>query len=82
MSSNHPTLCIHCGLPVGDPPQLNRLRNGQVCPACRERVLASIPPALPSPRQVPLEREALDALAPRDILEPPDARKGHPGHAY
>ena len=41
------TICIACGLQLGESPQLNRLSNGQTCPACRERVLDSIPPALP-----------------------------------
>jgi hypothetical protein len=41
------TLCISCGLHVGETPQLNRLPNGQICPTCRERVLDWLPPALP-----------------------------------
>ena len=42
------TVCIACGLVVGEPPRLNRLQNGQTCPACRERVLDAVPAALPS----------------------------------
>ena len=41
-------VCITCGLEVGSGPQLNRLSNGQVCPTCRDRLLDSIPSALPS----------------------------------
>lgn len=41
-------VCITCGLEVGSGTLLNRLTNGQICPTCRERVLDSIPPALPS----------------------------------
>jgi hypothetical protein len=82
VSSSNPTLCIHCGLPAGDPPQLNRLKNGQTCPACRDRVLVSIPPALPRQRQVSEEREMLDALAVRDVYEAPDARDSQPGHGF
>jgi len=41
------TVCITCSLAVGEPPQLNRLKNGQTCPACRDRVLNQLPPLLP-----------------------------------
>lgn len=41
-------VCITCGLEVGSGSQLNRLSNGQVCPTCRDRLLESIPSALPS----------------------------------
>lgn len=40
-------LCFHCTQAVGDPPRLNCLADGEVCPACRDRVLAALPPALP-----------------------------------
>ena len=43
-----PTLCIHCGLSAGDPPRLNRLQDGQVCPVCADRLLAMLPPVLPA----------------------------------
>jgi DNA-directed RNA polymerase subunit RPC12/RpoP len=42
------TVCFTCGLAIESPPRLSRLTNGQVCPACRERVLEGLPPALPS----------------------------------
>jgi len=42
-----PTLCIHCGLSAGNPPRLNRLEDGRVCPACADRLLMSLPPVLP-----------------------------------
>jgi hypothetical protein len=41
------TVCFSCGNPVGEPPALHRLANGQPCAACRERVLEHLPPALP-----------------------------------
>lgn len=41
-------VCITCGLSAGEGAQLNRLSNGQICPTCRDRVLDSIPAALPS----------------------------------
>ena len=42
------TVCFTCGLQVGEPPQLNRLTTGQVCPACRDRVLESVAAPLPA----------------------------------
>ncbi|MCC6408362.1 MAG: hypothetical protein IT453_14450 [Planctomycetes bacterium] len=41
-------ICIQCGLPTGETHRLNRLPDGKVCSACRDRVLASLPPALPA----------------------------------
>jgi len=40
-------LCITCGQPAGSPPQLNRRPDGQPCQTCRNRVLESLPAALP-----------------------------------
>lgn len=48
MENPAPTLCFTCGLTVDEKPRLNRLTNGSVCPACRDRVLDMLPPALPS----------------------------------
>ena len=48
MSSLTNAVCFTCGLVIESPPILNRLTTGQVCPACRERVLEGLPPALPS----------------------------------
>ena len=36
--------CFHCGNPVGDPPRLNELEEGDNCPACAERLLETLPP--------------------------------------
>ena len=45
--SEYPTaVCFHCGLATetgDDGPTLNRLPDGQPCPACAERLLASLP---------------------------------------
>ena len=41
-------ICIQCGLPSMVTARLNRLPDGKVCPACRERVLAALPAALPA----------------------------------
>jgi DNA-directed RNA polymerase subunit RPC12/RpoP len=41
------TRCITCGQVVTHPPALNHLKDGASCPTCVERVLESLPPALP-----------------------------------
>jgi hypothetical protein len=43
-------VCFTCGLAIEHPPRLNRLTNGQVCPACRERLLDALPALLPAPK--------------------------------
>jgi DNA-directed RNA polymerase subunit RPC12/RpoP len=48
METPAPTLCFTCGLSVGEAPRLNRLTNGEICPACRDRVLDMLPAPLPS----------------------------------
>jgi DNA-directed RNA polymerase subunit RPC12/RpoP len=48
MSKLTNAVCFTCGLVIESPPRLSRLTNGQVCPACRERVLEELPPALPT----------------------------------
>ena len=40
-------MCFTCGQPTGPMPRLNLLSDGKVCPSCRDRVLDSLPPALP-----------------------------------
>ncbi len=56
-----PTLCIHCGLDAGNPPRLNRFEDGRVCPACADRLLASLPPVLPSdPRHAEASPEEIE----------------------
>lgn len=68
-------VCFTCGLAIEIPPQLNRLTSGQVCPACRERVLDGLPPALPSrPAAVP-EGSSLGA----ESLDPADLDDGETG---
>ena len=41
-------VCIACGQPTGPKPRLNRLPDGSICPSCRDRLLDSLPPVLPS----------------------------------
>jgi hypothetical protein len=53
MSERAKTVCIACGLAIGEPPVLNSLPSGRPCGACRERVFESLPPLLPA-RSSPL----------------------------
>jgi hypothetical protein len=48
-------LCFTCGQAEAQPPRLNRTEDGRVCPTCRDRLLESLPPVLPSTR--PAESE-------------------------
>jgi hypothetical protein len=48
MSMPRIPLCIGCGQPTGPGPRLNQLPDGRTCPACRDRLLATLPPVLPS----------------------------------
>jgi hypothetical protein len=41
-------VCIACGRPTGPGPRLNQLPDGRTCPACRDRLLDTLPPVLPS----------------------------------
>lgn len=41
-------VCIACGQPTGPGPRLNRLPDGRTCPSCRDRLLETLPPVLPS----------------------------------
>lgn len=47
MSASGETLCITCGKTAGEPPQLNHLASGEVCPSCHARFLDAQPPLLP-----------------------------------
>ena len=63
------TVCFTCGLGIEDPPRLNRLTTGQVCPACRERLLDALPPMLPAPEPAPtsiVTEPVSERLEPRD----------------
>ena len=64
------TVCFTCGMHVGEPMRLNRLDNGQICPACRERVLAALPPVLPARIREHLETPELPFDA-YDVYEEP-----------
>lgn len=57
MAESPSPTCITCGSRLQDPPVLNRRADGMPCPTCVERVLESVPPALPT-RLEPEEAEA------------------------
>ncbi|MFT5052779.1 MAG: hypothetical protein ACI8QZ_004216 [Chlamydiales bacterium] len=42
-------VCFHCSQPIGDPPQLNEMADGEPCPACRDRLLDELPPIFHAP---------------------------------
>ncbi|MFT7484758.1 MAG: DNA-directed RNA polymerase subunit RPC12/RpoP [Candidatus Paceibacteria bacterium] len=48
MSDQGASVCFTCGQPSGDILRLNYLSNGEVCPACRDRLLMEVPAPLPS----------------------------------
>lgn len=83
MASPKPTLCFTCGQEVGEPPRLNKLPEGRSCPACRDRLLDSLPSLLPSqlvPDSIAIEtrprvsrRDPHDG--PRDWNEPPNEER-------
>jgi hypothetical protein len=51
MGMDKAPVCFCCALPVEDPPVLNRLADGRPCAVCADRLLESLPPALPAPRE-------------------------------
>lgn len=80
MTDSARTLCISCGMHVGEAAQLNRLPNGQTCPVCRDRVLDSL--AAPLPRRDGIversERMSLfDGMIERGEGEWPPADRSH-----
>lgn len=85
MSSLADPVCFTCGMPSGAAALLNRLSNGQICPACRDRVLAELPPALPADRFVVAQIAAAPAPqiqeeAPVRAQDPPDSNPPWPPH--
>jgi DNA-directed RNA polymerase subunit RPC12/RpoP len=84
MAPSASPVCITCGLAVGSGLQLNRMNNGQICPTCRDRVLDSIPPALPSHVKRTGVDMRLEADVSREAHHDPEARPwpppGYGGH--
>ena len=66
-------VCFTCGMGADDPPRLNRLENGQICPACRDRVLESLPPILPDLKGVRGIASVEPAETPDESDDPPAA---------
>lgn len=78
MAQSSTTVCITCGLSASTGAQLNRLSNGQICPTCRDRVLDSIPAALPNfARRSSLDLR-LEAEATREVDFDDEARPWPP----
>jgi len=48
MDESTGALCITCGQAFAGPTRINTLPSGQACPACRDRLLESLPSLLPS----------------------------------
>jgi len=64
-------VCITCGESVGEPYRLNRLQDGRICPTCRDRVLAALPPIFPRRTSVAEKIEATPVAGELD--DPPTA---------
>lgn len=47
MGKSGKTICFTCGKAVGASPRFNTLKNGELCPTCRDRVLDTLPPLVP-----------------------------------
>jgi hypothetical protein len=75
MQGPQETLCFTCGQPAGEVPRLNCLPGGQVCPSCRDRLLLSLAPCLPS------EAEPIESGAHEPPLDSSDENPaGTEGH--
>ena len=80
MSNLTNAVCFTCGLVIESPPRLSRLTTGQVCPACRDRVLEGLPPALPSRSPVPTaDRDPLSLSSEEPPLDDQDLEPGPGG---
>jgi hypothetical protein len=71
MSGSPGALCFTCGQPISDPPRFNHLTNGRPCPACRDRLLASLPSLLPGESEPveQVERDPDEEPAEAPLLE-------------
>jgi hypothetical protein len=56
MTRDRKPVCIRCEQ-AAVPGVINRLPDGRICPICRDRLLDSIPPALPRQAPEPGRRE-------------------------
>ena len=76
MSAPRGTLCFTCGLAVGAPPRLNQQEDGKTCPACMDRVLSSLPAALPGTASDSRAQPALEVPAGPPAREPGPGPQG------
>jgi DNA-directed RNA polymerase subunit RPC12/RpoP len=77
MSNLTNAVCFTCGLVIESPPRLSRLTTGQACPACRDRVLEGLPPALPSRRaSAALEGDLQPGSGGGSASDDPDSGSG------
>ena len=60
-------ICFQCGQSAAETRRFNRLEDGQPCPACSERLLATLRPLLPG--FDPLGEPALPELSVERELE-------------
>ncbi len=57
MALDRQPVCFTCSQPVAEPPEINKLENGETCPTCRDRLLDSLPPLLPWRERTPAGEE-------------------------
>jgi len=69
----HDVLCFHCSRPIGDPPQLNEMADGEPCPICSNRVLEDLPPIFHMPLEV---ADGMKAPAYPKVAEEPTEETG------
>lgn len=72
--SESEVVCFHCTQPIGDPPRLNELSDGEVCPVCRDRLLEELPPIVHSP--VGSSGHASQAATEATPADDSEARRG------
>ena len=72
MALDRQSVCFTCSQPVAEPPAINQLENGETCPTCRDRLLDSLPPLLPSRALAPIKEEGSEEPYPYEPYEPSD----------
>jgi hypothetical protein len=72
MADPTPARCITCGQEAVSTTRLNALPSGEPCPACAERLLDTLAPALPSqaPRRAAARERQPGPAAPRFTVLP------------
>jgi DNA-directed RNA polymerase subunit RPC12/RpoP len=64
-------ICFQCGQSAAETRRLNRLEDGQACPTCSERLLATLRPLLPGfdPMREPLPEISVETELDLDFDE-------------